>query len=114
MGPTSNAFVAVLVSFSLWARPGVLFAASADTPPRVPKSLDDPRMAQLLLVGFDGTAPNPDLKRLVSEWHVGGVVLYAQNIESPEQVARLNAAIHAMAGTAPQPFIAVDQEGGSV
>src|ERR1700753_414090 len=73
----------------------------------------DEKLAQLLVVGFDGTTPNADLKRLVSEWHVGGIALYAQNVESPTQVARLNTAIHEMAGDGPPPFIAVDQEGGS-
>lgn len=71
-------------------------------------------LAQLLLVGFDGPRVSPDLRRLVEEWHVGGVVLYAPNVESPEQVAALNAEINRLAGAGVTPFIAVDQEGGSV
>ena len=74
----------------------------------------DAKLGQLLLVGFDGPRVSPDLRRLVSEWHVGGVVLYAPNVESPEQVALLNLEIRQLAGRGAPPFIAVDQEGGSV
>jgi beta-N-acetylhexosaminidase len=89
-------------------------ACRAESQPVVDHVAVDEKLAQLLLVGFDGTRVTSDLRRLVADWHVGGVVLYAQNIESSEQVARLNRDIRALAGDGIAPFIAVDQEGGSV
>lgn len=74
----------------------------------------DDQLAQLLFVGFEGTGITPELRRLVADWHVGGVVLYAQNIDSAEQVERLNREIQALGENGVAPFIAIDQEGGSV
>jgi beta-glucosidase-like glycosyl hydrolase len=99
---------------------GVLLAtrvcvAFAAVPQQIRNRLPEGQeIGQLLLVGFDGPRVSPDLRRLTAEWHVGGVVLYAQNIESPEQVVQLNAEIRHLATAGVEPFLAVDQEGGSV
>jgi beta-N-acetylhexosaminidase len=91
---------------------GVAFAAGPQrTVNRLP---GDQQIGQLFLVGFDAPRVSPDLRRLIAEWHIGGVVLYEQNIESPKQVVQLNAEIRRLAGAGVEPFIAVDQEGGSV
>src|ERR1700682_6272230 len=67
------------------------------------------KVGQLLLVGFDGRSISDDVRRVAAEWHVGGVVLYAPNIESPQQVAALNAEIRKVASGGVEPFIAIDQ-----
>jgi beta-N-acetylhexosaminidase len=60
--------------------------------------------------GFEGhTAPDWLLRRL--EGGLGGVALFARNIDTPEQVSALTAVVHA---TAPQAIVAVDEEGGDV
>ncbi len=71
---------------------------------------------QRLMLGFEGTTLNPDLKFLIRELKVGGIILFKLNIESPDQVARLCADAQACAKACGQPplFIAVDQEGGKV
>lgn len=59
----------------------------------------------------------PDqLKTLLQDYQIGGVILFGQNIESREQVLSLNYAMQqAMAGNGRPPlFIAIDQEGGRV
>lgn len=71
------------------------------------------RIAQLLFVGFDGHSYDARVQALVEKQRVGGVVLYANNIESVTQVRDLNAQI-AKGGGALPPFIAVDHEGGVV
>jgi len=67
--------------------------------------------AQLLTVGFFETTLSPSLKELIDRG-VSGVVLFARNIETPEQVAQL---IHDIKSYAGRPlFVGLDQEGGLV
>ena len=100
-------------------------ASTADTAgPR--KAQPPPRIADLLLVGFSGTevAGNEELRALVCDVKVGGVILFERdvatrtprNIVSPEQVARLTADLQALARScAGRPLlIAADAEGGLV
>ncbi len=71
----------------------------------------DAACAGLLCVGFDGTSPSPEVLELVRRG-VAGVILFARNVESAEQVAELSAALKRAAG---RPLlISVDQEGGRV
>ncbi len=73
------------------------------------------QIGQLLFVGFQGTATSADLERMVRNWRVGGVIFYAPNIQSPAQTAKLAAAIRQAGGDDwSSPFIAIDQEGGTV
>jgi beta-N-acetylhexosaminidase len=75
------------------------------------------RMAgQRLMLGFDGTALNPELKFLIRELKAGGIILFKPNIESPDQLTQLCSDAQACAADAGQPplFIAIDQEGGVV
>ncbi|SCY26589.1 glycoside hydrolase family 3 N-terminal domain-containing protein [Desulfoluna spongiiphila] len=76
----------------------------------------DEQVGQRLLVGFDGTNLTDDLKYLIGTLKVGGVILFAPNIESPAQVASLCADMQAYAADCGLPplFISVDQEGGPV
>ncbi len=72
--------------------------------------------AQRLWVGFDGTRMDADLAHLVGTLGVGGIILFAQNIDGPAAVRALCRAAQDQARAAGRPplFIAVDQEGGSV
>src|SRR5262249_53752750 len=49
-----------------------------------------PRLGQLLLVGFRGTAEDAedDLQRLICGVRVGGVLLFGRNVVDPAQVGR--------------------------
>jgi len=74
-------------------------------------SVTDAALARLFTVGFHGTAPSRELEDLLQRG-VGGVILFARNVESPEQVLELTRSIKRLAV---QPvFVAVDQEGGRV
>jgi len=68
------------------------------------------------MVGFDGTELNNDLKFMIQELHVGGVILFSRNISAPEQVRDLCTSIqkHAHMCGEPPLFISIDQEGGVV
>jgi beta-N-acetylhexosaminidase len=69
---------------------------------------------QLLFCGFDGTEVPGDLAELVSAGRIGGVVLFARNLEGPEQVRALTTRLHALAPPGAELLIAIDQEGGRV
>jgi beta-N-acetylhexosaminidase len=77
-----------------------------------------PRLGDLLLVGFHGTAgeDNADLQRLLCDTHTGGALLFGRNVRTPEQIVALTGWMHARAlACAGRPLlIAVDAEGGRV
>ncbi len=68
------------------------------------------------MVGFEGLAFNDDLRMLIGETQVGGLILFKINVEAPDQVRRLCADCQTYAARCGQPplLIAVDQEGGPV
>jgi beta-N-acetylhexosaminidase len=71
---------------------------------------------QVLMVGIPGPRLDAVARELVRDLRVGGVVLFARNIESPEQVWELTRDLQreALAATGRPLLIAVDQEGGRV
>jgi beta-N-acetylhexosaminidase len=69
---------------------------------------------QLLFAGFAGTALPEDLAALIGSGRVGGVVLFARNIGSPEQTRALVAELHERAPAGAPLTVAIDQEGGRV
>lgn len=69
---------------------------------------------QLLVAGFSGTRLPGDLGALLGQGRVGGVILFARNIESPEQLRRLVAEIRDAAAPGVPALVAIDQEGGRV
>ena len=82
-----------------------------------PGSLTIEQLAgQRLMVGFDGTRFNADLLYLIRDLHVGGVILFSQNTETPSQVKKLCKSVQECAHANGQPplIIAIDQEGGQV
>ncbi len=74
------------------------------------------KIGQTMIIGFDGTTADPDLLRMVREYHIGGVILFARNVQSPAQVAGLVNDLQEAARQSGHPglFIAIDQEGGIV
>ncbi|MFS0873431.1 beta-N-acetylhexosaminidase [Paenibacillus xylanilyticus] len=74
------------------------------------------KIGQMLLCGFHGTEADGDIKHLLQTYPIGGVIYFARNIESPEQVERLSAGLQGIAdksGHLPL-WISIDQEGGMV
>jgi beta-N-acetylhexosaminidase len=71
---------------------------------------------QRLMVGFEGTELNTDLRLLVDSLKIGGVILFSGNLIEPEQIKNLCRSLQAYATSRGNPplFIAVDQEGGAV
>jgi beta-N-acetylhexosaminidase len=73
-------------------------------------------VGQKVITAFAGSEPSRGLLRRVRAGHLGGVILFSENVESPAQLRRLTRRIRvaAAAGGNPPPLIAVDQEGGLV
>ena len=70
-------------------------------------------VGQLVVAGFAGYSVPAELRALAREWDLGGVVLFARNIEAPEQVAELTFELQELAQDIPL-WVGVDQEGGRV
>ena len=69
------------------------------------------------MVGFEGLAPSVDLRRLIREFGVGGVILFSRNVDGPQQVAELVRELQSLARDARHDLpllVGVDQEGGRV
>jgi|UniRef100_A0A7C3SIC6 beta-N-acetylhexosaminidase len=71
---------------------------------------------QFLMVGLPGPHFDQVAKELVRDLNVGGVILFARNLEGPEQIRELTRSLQREAtAAAGQPLlIALDQEGGPV
>jgi beta-N-acetylhexosaminidase len=65
---------------------------------------------RVILPGFTGKAPPDWLRRRLAEG-LSGVVLFSRNIDGPEQVARLTAALRA---ENPDVIVGIDEESGEV
>jgi beta-N-acetylhexosaminidase len=79
---------------------------------RIAPTTLETRVGQLLFVGFEGLTAPDYLLDWLRAGRVGGVILFARNVASPEQVATLTDTL-----TANAPYgviISIDQEGGTV
>lgn len=76
------------------------------------------KIGQMLVIGFQGKTLNADdvILQAIRAKQIGGVILFASNVESPTQLAQLTALLHAEAKRAElETFvIAMDYEGGTV
>jgi beta-N-acetylhexosaminidase len=70
-------------------------------------------IGQLLIGSLPGTTITSELRALAKEFQLGGVILFARNIEAPEQVAELAHDVQSLATESPL-WVSVDQEGGRV
>lgn len=68
---------------------------------------------QLAIAGFAGQSIPRDLKLLAREFDLGGIILFARNIDSPDQVAEVAREAQELARELPL-WVSVDQEGGRV
>jgi beta-N-acetylhexosaminidase len=75
------------------------------------------RVGQRFMVGFEGLAASADVKALIRDFGVAHVILFARNVDGPEQVADLVRELQSAAREAGHErplLVGVDQEGGRV
>ncbi len=65
------------------------------------------------MAGFDGLSVPRDIVALAREFDLGGLILFARNVESPEQVAEIARETQELRRDLPL-WVSVDQEGGRV
>jgi beta-N-acetylhexosaminidase len=70
-------------------------------------------VGQLLIGSLPGPTITPEIRSLAREFSLGGLILFARNIEAPEQVAALSFDAQELASGLPL-WVSVDQEGGRV
>src|SRR5258706_11984856 len=78
----------------------------------VPASLRR-EIGQLLIGSLPATTITAEMRSLTREFQLGGITLFARNIEAPEQVAELSHDVQSLAAELPL-WVCVDQEGGRV
>lgn len=101
-------------------------AAPSETPGKTPSPSDpvldqlasltlNEKIGQLVIVGLDGTAMTEQTKTMIDEYHVGGFILYKDNIADVAQtISLLNALKKANSASQTPLWLSVDQEGGKV
>lgn len=74
------------------------------------------KIGQLFVFGFHGLEPSDEIKALIADYGVGGIIYFTRNIVDARQVHGLTSSFMTEAERAGRPpmFIAVDQEGGMV
>ena len=70
-------------------------------------------IGQLLIGSLPGTSIPTEMRSLSREFQLGGIILFARNIEAPEQVAELSHDVQSLASETPL-WVSIDQEGGRV
>ena len=73
------------------------------------------RGGELLLFGFEGKTAPPELMARIAAGRAMGVILFARNLGTPDEIAALTRALHEAApADGPPIVVSVDQEGGRV
>lgn len=70
-------------------------------------------LGELFIMGFTGTELSDETAAFISQAKIGGVILFTQNYQSPEQVAQLIMQVQDCKTELPL-WISVDHEGGKV
>ena len=71
------------------------------------------QVGQLAFAGFAGHSLPQELRSLAKEFDLAGIILFARNVEAPEQVAELAREAQMLAKELPL-WVSTDQEGGRV
>lgn len=79
---------------------------------QVDKMSLDEKIGQMLIVGLEHQYPNDHIRKMITQYHVGGINLLGRNVKDKNQVKQLITDLQRIA-TIPL-FIATDQEGGKI
>lgn len=72
------------------------------------------KLGQMVMIGIQGTKVDDDSLYMLNQYHMGGVILFDRNMESPEQVKQLTSDLQVQSNEKIPLFIGIDEEGGDV
>lgn len=72
------------------------------------------KIGQMVMIGIQGIKVDDDSLYMLNQYHMGGVILFDRNMESPEQVKQLTSDLQAQSNEKVPLFIGIDEEGGDV
>ena len=72
------------------------------------------KLGQMMMIGIQGTKVDDDSLYILNQYHMGGVILFDRNMDSPEQVKQLTSDLQAQSNEKVPLFIGIDEEGGDV
>jgi beta-N-acetylhexosaminidase len=76
------------------------------------------KVGQLFIVGFKGQKADSQITSMIRNYHVGGVILFSNNIADPDQLLSLMNSLKELnskaSGVKPPLFLSVDEEGGRI
>lgn len=72
------------------------------------------KLGQMVMIGIQGTKVDDDSLYMLNQYHIGGVILFDRNMDSPEQVKQLTSDLQAQSNEKVPLFIGIDEEGGDV
>lgn len=72
------------------------------------------KLGQMVMIGIQGTKVDDNSLYMLHQFHMGGVILFDRNMESPEQVKQLTSDLQAQSNEKVPLFIGIDEEGGDV
>ncbi len=76
-------------------------------------SLED-KIGQIILAGISETTMDTNTKKLISQFHVGGIIFYKNNLETPTQTVQLMNQLKTGNSSSLPLLLGIDQEGGRV
>lgn len=75
----------------------------------------DEKLGSMIIAGVEGTAPTEKTKSMLQNQHVGGIIFYKNNVETPEKlVTYINQLKTWNEQNTSSLFISIDEEGGKV
>lgn len=75
----------------------------------------DEKIGQMFIVGFKGYALNDSIRSMIQDYHIGGVILFGNNVKNADQLLQLiNSIKKANSENSTPLFISVDEEGGRI
>lgn len=72
------------------------------------------KLGQMVMIGIQGTKVDDDSLYMLHQFHMGGVILFDRNMDSPEQVKQLTSDLQAQSNEKVPLFIGIDEDGGDV
>lgn len=72
------------------------------------------KVGQMVMIGIHGTEANEDSAFMLSQYHIGGVILFDRNLQDAEQTKALTRDLRKQADKKAPLFIGIDEEGGQV